>query len=164
MNEYARSKYAGEAFALTYPDTLIIRTNIVGFRRQGEPTFAEWAIDALRSGEPITLFDDFYTSSIHVTGFAEIFFKLLPLKPSGILNLAARTVCSKKVFIELLAEALGLNTLATVTGTVKRLAGARRAESLGLDVTKVEELLGLELPTTRQVVSALADEYRRMIT
>ncbi len=32
LNEYARTKYAGEAFALTNPEACVIRTNVVGFR------------------------------------------------------------------------------------------------------------------------------------
>lgn len=161
VNEYAVSKYAGEAFALTCPGTLVVRTNIVGFRQRGHQTFVEWVIQSLENRESITLFDDFYTSSIHVDSFARALFDLIPTRPSGILNLAAKDVSSKKQFIELLAESLDLSTVNSVSGSVASLTDARRANSLGLDVSKAEKLLGYELPTTIEVVTALAAEYRR---
>lgn len=161
LNEYAISKYAGEAYALTSPGALVVRTNIVGFRRRGPQTFVEWAIQSLVNRDHITLFNDFFTSSIHVDGFAQALFDLLPSRPSGILNLAAKDVSTKKQFIEMLAGSLELSTCNAVTGSVASVSGATRANSLGLDVSKAEKILGYELATTSQVVTALADEYRR---
>ena len=75
LNEYARTKYAAENYALTCPDALAIRTNIVGFRgRKGSPTFAEWVFEVLKDQKPFTMFEDFYTSSITVTQFARYLF------------------------------------------------------------------------------------------
>ena len=162
VNEYAMSKYAGESFALTCPNALIIRTNIIGFRRRGAQTFVEWAIQSLENGSRMTLFEDFFTSSLHVGGFAAALFDLIPAKTSGILNLASKEVSNKKQFIEMLADALGFFASNVVTGSVESLTDARRANSLGLDVSKAEALLGYDLPTARQVVGALANEYRRM--
>lgn len=161
VNEYAISKYAGESFALTCSGALVVRTNIVGFRHRGPQTFIEWAIQSLKSGVRMTLFDDFYTSSIHVDAFAKALFDLLPSRIYGVLNLAASDVSTKKQFIEMLADSLELSTENTVTGSVTCLTDVRRADSLGLDVSKAEKLLGYELPTTRQVIAALADECRR---
>ena len=52
VNEYARSKHAGERFALSGSGpSLALRTNIVGVRGwKGRPTFAEWAVGAIRRG------------------------------------------------------------------------------------------------------------------
>ena len=58
VNEYARTKFAGEAFARTYPDSLVLRTNVTGLRDwMGRPTFAEWIFDALRLRSPLVLCD-----------------------------------------------------------------------------------------------------------
>jgi len=71
INEYARTKYAAERFVLTNPNALVVRTNIVGFRNQIEtPTFVEWAIQNIENNSPMTLFDDYFISSIHVTQFS----------------------------------------------------------------------------------------------
>jgi dTDP-4-dehydrorhamnose reductase len=163
VNDYARTKYAGEAFALTCPGALVVRTNIVGFRGKGQPTFVEWAIASLQAGTRMTLFDDFFTSSIHVQGCASALYDLISKNITGILNLASRDVCSKKDFIRLLAERLGVELANTTTGSVFEFMDARRAESLGLDVSEAERHLGYDLPTTQEVIDALVSEYREMV-
>lgn len=161
VNEYARTKYAGERFALTLDDALVVRTNIVGFRaREGAPTFVEWAFESLRNGRSMTLFDDFFTSSLDVTAFSEALYDLLPLRIHGVLNLASSEVSSKKRFIETLAARTGYACSHCVAGSVHELTGEiRRAESLGLDVTRAEALLERKLPGLAEVVSALAEEF-----
>lgn len=163
VNEYARTKYAGEAFALACPESLVIRTNIVGFRGKKQPTFIEWAIASLQAGKKMTLFEDFYASSIHVNGCASAIYDLLPKNISGVLNLASRQVCSKKEFILLLAKKLGIEPINMLPGSVLKMLDVRRAESLGLDVSRAERYLGYDLPTTQEVVDSLVCEHRRMV-
>ena len=161
VNEYARSKYAGECMALTCPKALVIRTNIVGFRGwRGQPTFVEWLLSALVKQTPIELYSDFYTSSISVSQLAEVLFNLLNTQVSGVLNLASRQGASKQEFASALAIACGLSTHATMPGTVRSLSGVRRAESLVLDTSLAERLLGAPLPDLDAVVRQLAQEYR----
>jgi dTDP-4-dehydrorhamnose reductase len=161
INEYARTKYAGEIFALTCAGALVVRTNIVGFRdREERPSFAEWVIRALNENAPITMFDDFYTSSLHVVQFAKALFDLLERRPMGIVNLASREVSSKRAFIESLAKHMNRSLQNAATGSVKSLAGTPRAESLGLNVAKAEKLLGYRLPTLDEVILSLMKEYK----
>lgn len=163
LNEYARTKYAGECFALTNKDALVLRTNIVGFRgKVDQPTFIEWVVDALNNGAEITLFDDYFTSSITVYQFSKALFDLLVFKPKGILNLASCEVFSKKKFISELAKALKLSLQKTKTGSIKELVTSKRANSLGLDVTKVERILGYRLPDLKEVVTQIKREYYEM--
>ena len=54
-----------EAFALTYEQTLVVRTNIVGFRGiPSQPTFVEWVLQSLQNRLPIKLFSDFYAPAL----------------------------------------------------------------------------------------------------
>lgn len=161
LNEYARTKYAGECFALTRTGALVLRTNIVGFRGlRGTPTFVEWALASLEQGAPMTLFDDFQTSSLDARAFSAALFDLLPGRPGGVLNLASREVASKRRFVEGLADRLGLDCSRCTPGSVRGLAGARRAESLGLDVSRAESLLGRPLPGLEAVLDNLVEEYK----
>jgi dTDP-4-dehydrorhamnose reductase len=161
LNEYARSKYVGEAFANTCPDSLILRTNLVGFRAWPDrPTFVEWAISALASGERMTLFEDFYTSSLDVFSFSEALFDLIEQNAHGLLNLAARESTSKAHFLLKLAEALKLSSTHCRMGSVRAIAGVPRAESLGLDVSRAEALLGWSLPDPDAVIASLVEIYK----
>lgn len=159
VNEYARTKFAGEAFALTSPQTLVLRTGVVGIRRWSKPTFAEWAIRSMERGDRITLFADAYTSSIDVRTFARAAFDLAARNVTGLINLAAREVYSKESFVRELATQLGHELGTAKVGSVAELF-PRRAASLGLDVGLAERKLGYRLPDMQSVVAEVARQYR----
>jgi dTDP-4-dehydrorhamnose reductase len=161
LNEYALTKFAGERFALACPGALVIRTNVVGFRGlPGRPTFVEWMIESLNSHNRMDVYDDFFTSSIDVKQFSVALFDLLPGRTAGVLNLAAAEVASKKQFIEAFAQAGKFDTSCFNICSVRTLEGAPRAESVGLDVSKAEGLLGRKLPRLDAVIQSLVNEYR----
>ncbi len=83
------------------------------------------------------------------------------LRPSGILNLACSEVFSKKEFIEAYALRNRYDLKAMIVGSVKSLPGPSRAESLGLDVSRSEMLLGYPLPGLAEVAESLWNEYRK---
>lgn len=160
LNEYARTKLAGEALALTDPGALVLRTNIVGFRGRGAPTFAEWVLGEAGQGREIRAFTDYFVSSISCRQFAAAFFDVIALRPAGILNLAAAEVHSKLQFITQLCACCGIAGARIVPASVRDLGGPARAESLGLDVRRCESLLGRPLPGLREVCEDLAKEHR----
>ncbi|WP_421903782.1 SDR family oxidoreductase [Maridesulfovibrio sp.] len=161
-NEYAATKFVGEQFALQDNNALVLRTNIVGFRPGKKAnTFVEWVISALEKQESITLFDNFYTSSIDVYNFTEILLDLLNKNATGVFNVASSEVASKEIFIKTLAEKLGFSTDKAKCGPMPKEAnGVIRNESLGLDVSKAEKLLGYELPNLEKVIETLCKHYQ----
>lgn len=161
VNEYARSKYAGEAFALTVPHSLVLRTSIVGIRRWTRPTFAEWAIDLVEQDRPAKLFHDAYTSSIDVASFAKASLDLLEKGARGLYNLAAREIYSKEAFVREVAVQLGRPLSHATAASVDTLS-TRRASCLGLDVRRAQGQLGYELPTLAEVVSSVLDQRRQL--
>lgn len=163
LNEYARTKYAGECLTLTNKNALVIRTNIIGFKgRENQPTFLEWVINSLKEQAEMTLFDDYFTSSITVTQFSKALFDLIEKKPAGVLNLASSQVSSKKEFIEEVAKELNFSLSNAKTGSVSSLTTSRRADSLGLDVSETEKLLGYNLPNLKAVVEQIKEEYEKL--
>jgi dTDP-4-dehydrorhamnose reductase len=159
LNVYAESKWLGEL--MMGGQGLIIRTNIVGLRGHGKPTFAEWAMDAIAEDAPMTLFDDYFSSSVDIWNFSQILFELLEARPDirGLLNIASRTVSSKKEFIEALAAQMGKVLTRATVGSVDGLFPAR-PKNCGLDVEIIEMLLGREMPDLEQVVSSLEKNFR----
>ncbi len=159
LNEYARTKNLGEYLALKYSDTLILRTNIVGFRGLGAPTFLEWAIKEIESNNRMTLYTDFYTSSIHVNDFAKILFEAIKKHPTGVYNLSSGEISNKKEFILGLSRGLFGYDPQYIDGSVMELKGAKRAESLGLDNSKLENLIGYKMPSLKQTIESIKKEY-----
>lgn len=160
VNEYARTKFAGEAFALTAPRALVLRTNIVGIRGWGKPTFAEWVIGVALGDNPATMFSDVYVSSIDVSSFARATFDLIATGTTGLLNLAAREVYAKEAFIREIARQLNCPMTRAKSGPAGELH-PRRANCLGLNVSRAETLLGYRLPDLRSVVTSVLTQYRQ---
>ena len=153
MNEYARTKFAGEAMALSSPHALALRTSIVGIRAWQAPSFAEWAIQAVRADEEMTLFRDAWTSSIDTSSFATAALDLLfDHNIRGLVNLAAVEVYSKEDFIREIASQLGCSLSRATSGSVHDLLPGR-ASSLGLDVSYAQKILPYDLPVLPQVVA-----------
>lgn len=162
LNEYARTKYTAEQFGLTNSECLIIRTNILGFKINSEKqVFADWIFKSLEANAPMRLFDDFFTSSLTVTQLSKYIFDLLPLRPHGILNVASQDVFSKKELILAINKKAGFCRTNMETVSVLDLY-PKRAESLGLNVNKIEKLLGISMPSFEEVVGDLLKEYGRI--
>lgn len=161
-NQYAATKRMGEEFSLINETALVVRTNIVGFRgKNNKPTFIEWVIQSLKNQDSMTLFDDFYTSSIDVKSFSKLLIKLISKDASGIINLASSQVSNKQDFITGLAEKLGFSLENTNVGSLRQLDQTiDRNESLGLDVSKAELILNCPLPNLESVLDSLACEYK----
>ncbi len=150
LNEYARTKYAGEKFALTNSRNLVVRTNIVGYRNTG------WMVNRILADQQVTLFEDFYTSPIDVWSFAAALLDL-PATTCGVLNVAGSDVVSKKEFGLLIGAAMNKKVISK-RGSVTSLT-PKRADSLGLDSSRAEKLLGRSLPTAKGVANVLAARY-----
>ncbi|OAT80983.1 hypothetical protein A6P54_13385 [Bacillus sp. MKU004] len=161
LNEYARTKFAGESFSLTYSNALVVRTNIVGFRNKvGFPTFVEWVIKSLEYNEEITAYTDFYTSSIDVESFSDILIELLDNKSTGLINVASSDTVSKFEFISSLAILLEKEKN-VMKGLMDSVQGIKRATSLGLDVTKLKRILKHnKIPSSEEVIKNIYKQYK----
>lgn len=158
VNEYARSKYAAEAFALTASRALVLRTSIVGIRGWQQPSFAEWAIQAVLENAQVGLFTDAYTSSIDVGTFAKAALDLALGGVTGLLNLAAAEIYSKAQFVQEIAAQMGRRLdYATLTSVTAQ--DPPRAGCLGLDTSRARSLLDYPLPTLSEVVKAVLKDH-----
>lgn len=146
VNEYGKSKLAGEKAAFSVTATLVLRTNVTGPRGwAGKPTFAEWLCEAISKGSPLTLFDDYFTSTIDSASFADALLDLADKGASGLLNVAARGAHHKAAFAAAIGRAMRIDPNVSATASVLALK-PRRAESAGLDCARAEAILGRRMP------------------
>ena len=158
-NKYAETKYKGELNALKNEKSLVIRTNITGYRgEKNSPTFIEWLIDSLLQRKQLKLFYDFYTSTIDAETFCSICMDSTLNKTTGILNIAASFPISKKEFAYSLSETMGIDLNWAQDSSIINLK-PERADSLGLDCSKAESILTRKMPTPDEVVSSLFRQY-----
>jgi dTDP-4-dehydrorhamnose reductase len=164
-NEYALSKLAGEEIALASSKALVIRTNIIGKRGWvDQPNFAEWVMKCLHEQIPFNVYTDTWASSIEVGQFSNLALELAGSGATGLVNLASSESISKSDLIERIAIQSGFSTkyLTRIKTPNSVLGKLRRANSMGLDCTKAEQLLsklGLSLPNADEVVSALVKSF-----
>ncbi len=154
INDYGRAKYAAEAFALTAPGALVLRTNFVGWPSATGGSLAEWAMGVVEQDLAADLYDDQFVSCLDVWTFAACALDLASSKASGVMNLAAGEVFSKAEFVLALAKGLGRQLSKARLGSV---GGQQtvRADSLGLDVSRAERMLGRPLPTLEAIIANL---------
>jgi dTDP-4-dehydrorhamnose reductase len=157
VNEYAKTKFASEGFALVAPSTLVVRTAFVGRSSGYDRGFAEQIHDSLRKGEKLTLFEDAYTSLLHRSDVADLMLGLVERNASGVFNVASCDVFSKADIIRAFARKLGL-PLQAQSGSVTALK-IPRAESLGLATGKAEALLERRMPSFDDTINLLADDF-----
>ena len=162
LNDYARSKYAAEAFALTAPDALVVRTNILGLKSATGGSFGEWAFKLIAADGEATLFEDQFVSILDIWSFAEGVLDLAASDARGLINLASAEVFSKAELVEALAAALGRTLTRAKRGSVGTLE-VRRPDSLGLDVTRAEAILGRRLPGLQAVAARYAGQAAMML-
>lgn len=154
VNEYARTKYAAEAFALTQTDALVLRTNFVGWPSPRKTSFAEWAIGVVETNAAADLFEDQFVSSLDVWALADAVVDLATDSATGVVNLASSAVFSKASFVEELARQAGRPITNTRRASVAKQSTVR-ADSLGLDVSRAERILGRALPDLEGVIANL---------
>ena len=154
VNEYARHKLAAEAFALAHPGALVLRTSFLGARRKQHESIINWGINSLLRKDKIELFSDAWTSSVDVETFSSCAIRLfIDKNQRGLLNLGASEVYSKEQLIRKLADILGIDHTDCPSGSVKQLSN--RANCLGLDIGKAQELLDDSLPDLEGVCQNL---------
>lgn len=156
INEYARTKYAAEALAQTARNALVLRTNLVGWPSPRGTSFAEWAIGVVERDLPADLYEDQFVSSLDVWTLADCIIELALGDTQGVLNLAAAEVFSKAEFVLALARKRGRRLTNARRGSVG-LQQTLRGDSLGLDVSRAEHILGRPLPTLDMVVASLIE-------
>ena len=155
VNHYAKTKRMGELNALRYRESLIIRTNITGLRGiKTKPTFFEWLYKSLITKSNISLFSDFYTSTISSELLAKYSILASNLNIRGLVNIASSECISKRDFALLLAKNLSINFNWYEDASVTSLQPPR-ANSLGLDCSKIENLLNIKMPNADEVIKNL---------
>jgi len=162
-NNYARTKKEAERQVLKINfKTLIVRTNIIGFRRTQVPSFFEWLLHALENQTPIHLFKDFFTSPIDVKILGDLLLQCYEKKLTGVYNIASSEVINKYTFGLEMAKVFNFSSSCIQESSIiefQKNSSIQRATSLGLDVTKIEIALGVSMPSIETTLKNLLAEY-----
>jgi dTDP-4-dehydrorhamnose reductase len=161
INVYGLSKYTGELIALQAGAT-ILRTNFYGLSHCPErKSFTDWAIQSLRDGIPITVFEDVRFSALHIKTLCEFVGLAIGHRLSGVYNLGCRDSMSKAEFVFSLVDLLGLSgKLLKIGASTDHKFKAKRSLDMTLRVERIEKALGVTCPSMQHQIEETAKEYR----
>lgn len=157
VNQYGRSKRAGEMEALARPGALVVRVNFFGASRTaGRTSLSDYVVQSLGACRPTPLFADVLFSPLHMATLAEVVLDLAGMGATGVFNLGCREGASKRDFGLGVARHLSLQTATAVNAVSTDLPGrAPRPRDLRMDVAKVEACLGRSMPTLSEEIARL---------
>lgn len=157
VNEYGRSKLAGEALARSHPGTLVARTTFFGpSSTPGRRSLSDFVATSLAAGEPVLLFDDVLFTPLHMRTLAAVLVRCVDEELEGTFNVGSRVGCTKAAFGLAVAGHLGLPTASARLGPSSSVPGrAPRPHDMRMDVRRLEAALGVDMPTTDDEVSKL---------
>ena len=105
INYYGLTKLLGDWAALSYDDSLVVRTSgVFGFKNN----YPKFVLNQLNSGKEINAVKSFY-SPIHARLLAEAIVELIQMRRTGVINVAGPRISRYDLAIEL-AKRMGVST------------------------------------------------------
>ncbi|MFP3205651.1 MAG: NAD(P)-dependent oxidoreductase [Metallosphaera yellowstonensis] len=137
INYYGLTKLVGESYALSYDDSLVVRTSGV-YGRKGFPLYV---YNALREGKEVKAFRGYF-SPTWARALAEAIVELLKLGKTGVLHVAGPRVSRYELALSI-AERMKLKELVR---EVEEVPGwrARRPLDSSLDSSRARRLLSTD--------------------
>ena len=151
VNYYGVSKLMGEAYALSYDDSLVIRTSgVYGIKMN----FPLYVVKTLREGGTVNCIDSYY-SPIHATLLAESIKELIEKRMYGILNVSGERL-SRYDFALKIKKSLDIKTgniyLVNNSPNLK----ARRPYDSSLKNDKAKKILSTKFYDTDKAMEYIA--------
>lgn len=152
INVYSRTKVDGEAsLAATCSRHLIVRTNIFGWNMKQKESLSEWILRRLRDGMEVPGFQDVVFAPLIVNDLADLVMEMYESGLGGLYNVCARNHESKYEFARQVAGLFDLHQDLVKPSMLEQAnLKAPRPKATYLDVSKVENALGRELPTVQE--------------
>lgn len=151
INYYGISKLVGEAYALSYDDSLVIRTSgVYGIKMN----FPLYVVKTLREGGTVNCIDSYY-SPIHATMLAESIKEIIGKRQYGILNVSGERL-SRYDFAIKIKEYLGIKTGNVVRANSSPNLKARRPYDSSLINDKAKKILSTKFYDTAKALGYMA--------
>ncbi|AHC51902.1 dTDP-4-dehydrorhamnose reductase [Sulfolobus acidocaldarius SUSAZ] len=154
LNYYGLTKLLGETYSSSYDYSLVIRTS--GIYGSSKENFPLYVLKSLMKGSKVRAVRDMYYSPINVKQLAEAIVQLLPLRKTGILNIAGERVSRYDLALRI-AKMSSLNeNLIEAVNYEDMSWEARRPKDSSLDSSTVKKYVSVNL--------SLEEGLRRLIS
>jgi dTDP-4-dehydrorhamnose reductase len=155
VNVYGRTKLAGEASSLRLStDSLVVRTNLIGWGGPRRPMLLDWIVDTLESGGTVGGFVDARFAPLYVDELARLLLELAASDERGVVHLGASDALSKFDFARLVARTLGVDwNQVTPERLADRTTIAARPLDTSLDSSAIADRMRWRLPTVAEAIA-----------
>lgn len=153
LNVYGKTKLAGEACVLKYPQNLVFRTNIYGINIQKKQSFGEWIYYSLVEGKTLNLFTDIDFSPILVNELAELIYRACEKELCGLYHACGTGCITKYDFGIKLKDFFKIET-----GRIHKATSdsahfkAQRSKHMGMSNNKLCNALNVEISTPQESI------------
>lgn len=157
-NVYNRTKAEGELIAAEYPNSLIIRLNLIGIHPDGSRgrNFLEWLLDSIRGNRELRLFTDIRINPLGNWTAAELVIALARMQTlPRIVHLGSRDILSKADIGKLVMTrfpSFSGNVSCSVSDKSEKV---HRPKEMWLDVRLAREMMKLPIPTIAEEIETI---------
>ena len=156
INYYGLSKLIGDTYALSYDESVIVRTSgIYGISRN----FPILALEKLNKNEQVNAIKGYY-SPIFVGLLARSSVELMHSKRSGLLNIAGERITRRELAVRI-AERFGLDKNLVREETEGLGLVAKRPFDSSLDSSQARRLISIDFYTSRANIDELYSYFNR---
>jgi dTDP-4-dehydrorhamnose reductase len=160
LNIYAKTKLMGEKPVQSMNNGLILRTNIIGWTKEGGTSFSEWMLKGLIDNAPLNLFYDVYFSPLNVYDLSRIIEKILKVSISGLYHCAGSDSISKYDFGKEMAKIFHLSDLNINRVSVDSVEfKAKRPKNMALNIKKISLALEYDFPSAIDAIKSMKHQY-----
>jgi dTDP-4-dehydrorhamnose reductase len=160
LSIYAKTKLGAEDAVLKNAKNLVVRTNMFGMNYRDKNSFGEWVIQALQNDETLNMFYDISFSPLLVNELVSVLDLCMERDLCGLYNVGSCEPISKYDLGMTIKEVFGLPGTINKTSMKDHTYLAPRTQNMGLDVSKIEQTLGIKLSTPRQGVEQFFALYQ----
>ncbi len=161
-NVYGKSKILAEERILQAggnPEPLILRTNFLGFNIRRRTGSFEWMLESMRSGKPVTLFEDVFFSPLSIPFLTEVIWEGIRRDLGGVYNASCAGSVSKLEFGHLVKQQFGLSQAVILPGKVADAPlAARRSLNMGMDSSSLSHELQMKMDSPSDTVRSLYEQ------
>ena len=148
INIYGKTKWLGALEAKKHKKSTVIHTNMFGKSiNNNRISFTDNIINIIKNQDELNLFEDAYFSPLHVEDIAYYVNEIILKNIYGTYNLGSRNGMSKKDFIIEMGKHLNLSLNKSKSIKSSKIKSrTNRTLDLRLNVSKIENIMGLKMP------------------
>ncbi len=160
LNIYAKTKLLGEKSVLLMKGGLVLRTNIIGWSRSGNISFAEWILDGLFESKPLALFSDVIFSPLNVSDLSKIIIQAIDSEITGLYHCTSKDYLSKYDFGIKIAKIFNFSIDNIKSISVDNVNfEANRPKNIALNSKKLSLILKYDFPVSADAIKLMKAQY-----